>query len=449
MAIFNPWLCPYGAWPLLLLVGVTSAVVVAVEHEWPWKALAYTTNQWRQRRPPPKVEQGTQTLPPSPPRTPNLLPLSPAIDPFETIQFPLVTSPTTPVSPEVTVPLPPLPAMRRVESTVHSPSPLRYTTSLPDFRDESNSSPTEVGTSRPSTPTPRGNSTTICLGECLTEQENQEDAATLFVCTKCSRKDMSNACTSSFTCRLAAQGDDLVDMEDLLGSYSGLDSGLSTPGPGGKSKGPKTGQTLYYNLVKFQDDRWKAGLDIDGRPTERTRLVLQSLAEASPSLRAHTPPTELPLVEKDWEQVLSPLDQPGPIHSVTCSRPKTTLPSPPNSVMGDAIHRTSSQASTESAVSAAPTAPVPRRIKIMPVDCLSVCDRANAIALSAPGKYTYQFADLDHTDPEALHDIMQFAHDYIHSQDGYTKSKQRPTRLRKNVTARIPPLNIPYLNAPL
>ncbi|KAJ1922571.1 hypothetical protein IWQ60_006437 [Tieghemiomyces parasiticus] len=340
----------------------------------------------------------------------------------------------------------------------------------------------------------------ICLGECLTEQKSQEDPAVLYVCTKCTRRDMSNACTSSFTCRLAAQGDsDLVDMEDLLGedTFNGIDEDGVTSLAGSaptKSKGPRTGQALYYNLTKFQDDRWKAGLDIDGRPTPQTlellsaKLSLASSRFGSPAASA----TASPHVEKDTgdgrfaeEQLVDaalrwPRIQrmPTPPHSasesggdvgtlrqrrssrkieVQLQEPEqgtAQLISPAASYPDLPSTAAAAQSSTSTTVlppAGTKPAPVtvtaktdnPRRIRIVPVDCLSVCDRGNAIAFAAPGKYTYQFANVDHTDPEALHDIMQFAHDYIHSQDGFTKGKTRPPTLRKNITARIPPLNLP------
>lgn len=89
---------------------------------------------------------------------------------------------------------------------------------------------------------------------------------------------------------------------------------------------------------------------------------------------------------------------------------------------------------------------VRRRIRIQPVDCLSVCDRANAVAFSSPRKFTYQFADLDHNDPSTLEDILEFADQYVESSDGFSKSKERPKRLRANLTARVPPFGVPFVN---
>ncbi|KAI8053727.1 hypothetical protein BDF22DRAFT_434446 [Syncephalis plumigaleata] len=83
------------------------------------------------------------------------------------------------------------------------------------------------------------------------------------------------------------------------------------------------------------------------------------------------------------------------------------------------------------------------QLRIIPVDCLSNCDRGNCIAITAPGKYTYQFGDLDERRPEVLDDIMRFTTNYMESTDGFSKTKTRPTWMKSNVLARIPPLPIP------
>ncbi|RKP22328.1 hypothetical protein SYNPS1DRAFT_25973 [Syncephalis pseudoplumigaleata] len=83
------------------------------------------------------------------------------------------------------------------------------------------------------------------------------------------------------------------------------------------------------------------------------------------------------------------------------------------------------------------------QLRIVPVDCLSNCDRGNCIAITAPGKYTYQFGDLDERRPEVLDDIVRFTMNYMESADGFSKTKTRPTWMKSNVLARIPPLPMP------
>ncbi|PIA13877.1 hypothetical protein COEREDRAFT_89208 [Coemansia reversa NRRL 1564] len=82
---------------------------------------------------------------------------------------------------------------------------------------------------------------------------------------------------------------------------------------------------------------------------------------------------------------------------------------------------------------------VKSRLRIVPVNCLSMCHLGNVIAMSAPGKFGYQFGAMHEDDSEDMQAILQFAEDYIESQDGFTKNKTRPPRLSRNILARIPP----------
>ncbi|KAJ2800055.1 hypothetical protein H4R20_004202 [Coemansia guatemalensis] len=82
---------------------------------------------------------------------------------------------------------------------------------------------------------------------------------------------------------------------------------------------------------------------------------------------------------------------------------------------------------------------VKSRLRIVPVNCLSMCHLGNVVAMSAPGKFGYQFGAMHEDDSEDMQAILQFAEDYIESQDGFTKNKTRPPRLSRNILARIPP----------
>ncbi|KAJ2659300.1 hypothetical protein IW148_004313 [Coemansia sp. RSA 1199] len=68
-----------------------------------------------------------------------------------------------------------------------------------------------------------------------------------------------------------------------------------------------------------------------------------------------------------------------------------------------------------------------------------MCHLGNVIAVSAPGKFGYQFGAMHENDSEDMQAILQFAEDYIESQEGFTKNKTRPARLSRNILARIPP----------
>ncbi|KAJ2068255.1 hypothetical protein GGH13_004980 [Coemansia sp. S155-1] len=79
------------------------------------------------------------------------------------------------------------------------------------------------------------------------------------------------------------------------------------------------------------------------------------------------------------------------------------------------------------------------RLRIVPVNCLSMCHLGNVIAISGPGKFGYQFGAMHENDSEDMQAILQFAEDYIESSEGFTKNKTRPARLSRNILARIPP----------
>ncbi|KAJ1645936.1 hypothetical protein J3B02_002396 [Coemansia erecta] len=82
---------------------------------------------------------------------------------------------------------------------------------------------------------------------------------------------------------------------------------------------------------------------------------------------------------------------------------------------------------------------VKSRLRIVPVNCLSMCHLGNVIAVSGPGKFGYQFGAMHESDSEDLQAILQFAEDYIENPEGFTKNKTRPPRLSRNILARIPP----------
>ncbi|KAJ2092190.1 hypothetical protein IW138_001257 [Coemansia sp. RSA 986] len=79
------------------------------------------------------------------------------------------------------------------------------------------------------------------------------------------------------------------------------------------------------------------------------------------------------------------------------------------------------------------------RLRIVPVNCLSMCHLGNVIAISGPGKFSYQFGAMHENDSEDMQAILQFSEDYIESAEGFTKNKTRPPTLSRNILARIPP----------
>ena len=79
-----------------------------------------------------------------------------------------------------------------------------------------------------------------------------------------------------------------------------------------------------------------------------------------------------------------------------------------------------------------------RGILLRGVNCMSNCKRPCTIALSAPGRFTYLFGDLDPT----LHagDVLSVAAAYAEAEGGYLPRSARPEVLRAGILARIPPL---------
>jgi predicted metal-binding protein len=82
------------------------------------------------------------------------------------------------------------------------------------------------------------------------------------------------------------------------------------------------------------------------------------------------------------------------------------------------------------------------RLQIRPVRCMAVCDRACAVAFAAPNKLTYVFSGLSAASSVA--DLVQFAEQYIHAEDGRVPYKQRPEQLKKGVVTVLPALAQTY-----
>lgn len=81
----------------------------------------------------------------------------------------------------------------------------------------------------------------------------------------------------------------------------------------------------------------------------------------------------------------------------------------------------------------------PPGVTIMGVECLSACNTGCAVALAAPGKWTYLYGGLD---PEThAGDILRGAGLYAQSADGLPPWRERPEIFRKNVIGRTPPLD--------
>ncbi|MDO6732095.1 DUF1636 domain-containing protein [Marinovum sp. 2_MG-2023] len=79
----------------------------------------------------------------------------------------------------------------------------------------------------------------------------------------------------------------------------------------------------------------------------------------------------------------------------------------------------------------------PEGVEIRAVECLSACKNGCAVALSAPGKWSYVYS---HMSPENAADILEGSAAYAATADGLVPWRERPVIFRKQSLARIPPL---------
>ena len=80
---------------------------------------------------------------------------------------------------------------------------------------------------------------------------------------------------------------------------------------------------------------------------------------------------------------------------------------------------------------------VPHGLRIVGVECLSACNAGAAVALSAPGRWSYVYGRLTAADAP---DILLGAAAYLDAPDGIVPWRARPVIFRKQSLARIPPI---------
>ncbi len=80
-------------------------------------------------------------------------------------------------------------------------------------------------------------------------------------------------------------------------------------------------------------------------------------------------------------------------------------------------------------------------VELREVECLSVCPRPCAVALSCEGKYTYVFGDISPLGAESA--VLDVASLFLRTEDGFLPREQRPLALRAGILARVPPLTRP------
>ncbi|MCF4167381.1 DUF1636 domain-containing protein [Zavarzinia compransoris] len=76
-------------------------------------------------------------------------------------------------------------------------------------------------------------------------------------------------------------------------------------------------------------------------------------------------------------------------------------------------------------------------VTIAPVSCLSTCSKGCAVALAAPGRWTYVYGGI--TPESDAPDVAEGARLYAGAPDGIVPWRERPELFRRNIVARIPP----------
>jgi predicted metal-binding protein len=81
----------------------------------------------------------------------------------------------------------------------------------------------------------------------------------------------------------------------------------------------------------------------------------------------------------------------------------------------------------------------PEGVRIIGVECLSACKEGAAVALSAPGRWSYVYGRMT---PADAADILSGAAAYARAPDGLVPWRERPIIFRKQSLARIPPMEL-------
>jgi predicted metal-binding protein len=77
-------------------------------------------------------------------------------------------------------------------------------------------------------------------------------------------------------------------------------------------------------------------------------------------------------------------------------------------------------------------------VRLRGVQCMSQCKRPCVVSLTAAGRFTYLFGDLDpDSDARAILSLVQL---YVEAPEGFLTRDARPERLRAGILARLPPL---------
>lgn len=74
------------------------------------------------------------------------------------------------------------------------------------------------------------------------------------------------------------------------------------------------------------------------------------------------------------------------------------------------------------------------------VACMSQCKRSCITSLSAQGRFTYIFGDLDPERSNHVDDLLELISRYRVAVEGFLERNERPESLRANILGRLPPV---------
>lgn len=71
---------------------------------------------------------------------------------------------------------------------------------------------------------------------------------------------------------------------------------------------------------------------------------------------------------------------------------------------------------------------------------MSQCKRSCIVSLTAEGRFTYVFGDLDPNDDAHVEALFQLVSLYSEAPEGFLERKDRPEALQASILGRFPPL---------
>ena len=87
--------------------------------------------------------------------------------------------------------------------------------------------------------------------------------------------------------------------------------------------------------------------------------------------------------------------------------------------------------------------PLPERVRLRAVECLSNCSQGCTIGLRGPGRWTYVYGGLDpQTQIDVILDGLAL---YLSAPDGIVPWRDRPEHFKRNCVVRIPPMEVAHV----